>query len=61
MYNILTEFGFCMKLVRLIKLCLSETCNRVVVDKNLSDMFPTRNGLKRVDGLSPFLMDFALE
>jgi len=46
LYNILIEFGIPMKLVRLIKMCLSETCSRVQVGKNLSDMFPFRNGLK---------------
>ena len=46
-YNILIEFGIPMKLVRLIKICLSETCSRVRVGKNLSDIFPIRNGLKQ--------------
>ena len=27
LYNILIEFGIPMKLVRLIKMCLTETCN----------------------------------
>ena len=29
--------------------------------KNLSEMFPIRNGLKQRDFLSPFLFNFALE
>jgi hypothetical protein len=29
--------------------------------KNLSEMFPIRNGLKRGDALSPLLFNFALE
>ena len=61
MYNILIEFGISMKLVRLIKLCLTETCSRVWVSKNISDMFPIKNGLKQGDALSPLLFDFALE
>jgi len=36
-----------MKLVRLIKMCLTEMYSRVQVDKSLSDMFPVRNGLKQ--------------
>jgi hypothetical protein len=40
MYNIRTEFGIPMKLVRLINICLNETYNRVWGDKDLSDMFP---------------------
>jgi len=50
-----------MKLVRLIKMCLTETCSRVWVGKNLSDRFPIRNVLKQGDALSPFLFNFALE
>ena len=34
-------------------MCLTETYSRVQVDKNLSDMFPIRNGLKRGDALCP--------
>ena len=29
--------------------------------KNLSEMFPIRNGLKQGDALSPLLFNFALE
>jgi len=46
LYNIVNEFGIPMKLVSLIKLCLNETYSRVWVGKDLSDMFPVRNGLK---------------
>jgi hypothetical protein len=35
--------------------------NKVLVGKNLSDMFPIRHGLKQGDALSPFLYKFALE
>ena len=61
MYNILIESGIPKKLVRLIKMCLTETYSRVRVGKNLSDMFPIRNGLKQGDALSPLLFNFALE
>ena len=47
MYNILNEFGIPKKLVRLVKMCLTEKYSRVRVGKNLSDMFPIRNGLKK--------------
>ena len=59
LYNIVIESGVDMKLVRLIKLCLAETCIRVRVGKNLSDMFPIRNGLKQGDVLSPLFFNFA--
>ena len=61
LYNILMEFGIPMELVRLIKMCPTKTCSRVRVGKNLSDMFPIRNGLKQGDGLLPLLFNFALE
>jgi hypothetical protein len=43
LYNILIECGIPMKLVRLIKMCLTETYSRVRVDKYLSGMFSVRN------------------
>ena len=61
LYNILIEFGVPQKLVRLIKMCLTETYSRVRVGKNLSDMLPIRNGLKQGDALSLLLFNFALE
>jgi hypothetical protein len=60
LYSILTEFGVCMELVRLIKMCLNETCSKVYIGKNLSDAFPIQNGLKQ-DVLSPLLFIFALQ
>ena len=50
-----------MKLVRLIKTRPTETYSRVRVGKNLSDMFPVRNGLKQGDDLAPLLYNFSLE
>jgi len=61
LYNILIEYGVPRKLVRLIKMCLTETYSRVRVGKNLSDRFPIRNALKQRDALSPMLFNFALE
>ena len=39
LYNILFEFGIPKKLVRLIKMCLTETYSRVRVGKNLLRCF----------------------
>ena len=61
MYNIIIEFGIPKKMVRLIKMCLTETYSRVRVGKYLSEMFPIRNDLKQGDPLSPLLFNFALE
>ena len=61
LYNILLGFGITMKLVRLIKMCLTETYSRVRVGKKLSDMFPIRNGLEQGDALSPLLFNFLFE
>ena len=51
------EFGIPKKLIRLIKMFLTETYSRVWVGKNLSDMFPIRNCLKQGDALSPLLFN----
>ena len=61
LYNILIEFGIPIQLVSLIKMCLTEMHSTVRVGKNLSDMFPLRNGLRQGDALSPLLFNFALE
>ena len=61
MYNSLIEGGIPMKLVRLIKMCLNETCSRVQTGKHLSDMFASKNDLKQGDALSPLLFNFSLD
>jgi hypothetical protein len=48
LHNILIEFGILIKVIRLIKVCLNETYSRFLVVKYFSDMFPIRNGLKRI-------------
>jgi retron-type reverse transcriptase len=50
-----------IKLVRLIKLCLNETYNKVRIGKYLFDNSSIQNGLKQGDALSPLLLNFALE
>jgi len=54
LYNILNAYGIPMKLVRLIKMCLTETYSRVRVGKNLSC-------LKQGDALSSLLFKLALD
>ena len=61
LYNILIEVFFPMKLVRLIKMFLTEMCSRVWAGKNLCHMFPIRNSLKQGDALSPLLFNFVSE
>ncbi|KAJ4435470.1 hypothetical protein ANN_18086 [Periplaneta americana] len=61
LYGILIEFGIPKKLVRLIKMCLSETYSRVHIAQFLSDAFPIHCGLKQGDALSLLLFNFALE
>jgi hypothetical protein len=45
LYNILTEFGVPMRLLRLIKMCLNETYSKACIGTYLSDNFPIKNGL----------------
>jgi hypothetical protein len=61
LYNTLIELGIPMKLVRLIKMCLSETYSIVRIGTHLSDSFLIQNSLKQGDALSPLLFNFALE
>ena len=42
-------------------MCLTETYSSVGIGKNLSDIFPIRNGLKQGDALSPLFFNVALE
>jgi hypothetical protein len=50
-----------MKVIRLIKVYLNETYNKVCIGKHLSDSFPIQNGLKQLDVPSLLLFNFALE
>jgi hypothetical protein len=61
LYNILIEFLVPMKQVRLMKMCLDETYNKVHIVKHLSDTFSIQNGLKEGDILSSFFFNFASE
>ena len=42
-------------------MCLTERYSKVLIGKNLSDMFPIRNGMKQGDALSPLLFNLPLE
>jgi hypothetical protein len=59
-YNIFIEFGLAMKLVRLTKMSLNETYSKVRAGKIFSVNFPTQNGLKQGDDLSPLFLNFVL-
>jgi hypothetical protein len=61
LYNNLIEFLVPNKLVRMIEMCLNETCSKVRIGKHLSDSFPIQNGLNQEDALSPLIFNFASE
>ena len=53
LYNILSNFGTLMELVRLIKMCLNDTHSNVW--KHMSDLLLVQKGLKQVNFVSPFI------
>jgi hypothetical protein len=59
--DILMEAGVPMNLIRLIKMCLNETCSKVLIDNHLSDSFPIQNGLQQRDALSALLFNSFLK
>jgi Reverse transcriptase (RNA-dependent DNA polymerase). len=61
LYDILIKFGVPRKLVRLIKKCLDGTLSKEKIGNYLSYNFPTENGLKQGDALSPLFLNFSLE
>jgi hypothetical protein len=56
LYNILTEYGLLMKLVRLIKMCLSEVYNKVRIGRKMFEAFPIQNGLKEGDASTQWVL-----
>jgi len=58
--KILIGFGFPIKLVKFVKMCLNKTYSIIRVGKHLSDMFRVKNGLKQGDALSPLLFSTLL-
>jgi hypothetical protein len=50
-----------MKLVRIIKMCLNESCSKVRTGKSLMDAFTILVGMKQGDVFSPLPFNFALE
>jgi hypothetical protein len=61
LYNILIEFGILMKLVSLIKMCLTETYGRVRVGRRIYVIFTIKNGLKNENVLSQLLFKLVLD
>jgi len=53
--NILIEFGFHRKMVRLMKMCLNEIYSGVWVGKRLSDMFYIKNIFKKEEAAYPLI------
>ena len=61
LYKNFIEFGIPRKLVKLVKMSLTETYSSVRVGKNVSDRLSIRKGSKQGDALTPMLFNFALE
>ena len=59
LFDILNVFCIPIKPVRLMKICLDEIYSSIV-GKQLSDIFPLRNVLEKVDNLLPLFFNFAV-
>lgn len=61
MCNIFSELGIPTKLIKLIKMRLSEACSKVWLGQSLSAKFPIQSRRKQDDALGSLLFNFALE
>jgi hypothetical protein len=59
LYDILIGFFYSNEIGKINKMCLNETYNKVRINKNLSKLFPIRNGMNQGDALAPLLFNFA--
>lgn len=57
----LANLGISNKLIRMIKICNSNTFCKVLWQGELSTLFEVKSGLKQGDALFPFLFNLALE
>ena len=60
LYRILAELGTHPKIIRLIKMTMSESIGQVKIFGGITDPFPINTGLKQGDGLAPILFNMAL-
>jgi hypothetical protein len=60
LHNILIEFRVPVELLKLIKMYLNGTHNKVLIGKLLSDEFVFENCLKQGDDLTALLLNFVL-
>ena len=61
LYNIMAEFGFPRKLIRMTAVCLRGSRSRVVANGRMSEPFAVHSGLRQGDGLSPLIFNLVLE
>lgn len=61
LYRTMHEFGIPKKLIRLVKITLTNTTNRVRIHGKLAEQFVTNNGLRQGDPLSTLLFNLVLE
>ena len=57
----MSSFGIPAKLIRLVRMTMTNVTCQLKVDGKLSRPFATTNGLRRVDGLTCLLFTLALE
>lgn len=57
----LAELTIASKLINLIKVTMNEVLCKIKIQKDLSDSFRTRIGLKKGDALAPMLFNLTCE
>ena len=61
LYNAMSEFNIPNKLVRLTRMTMENTKNRVRIQSDLTDPITAKNGLRQGDSLACLLFNLALE
>lgn len=60
LYKILLELGIPPKVIRLVRMIMSDVRSKMKINQELTDDFEVSRGLKQGDGLAPTLFNLTL-